>query len=99
MPSIASPVASEAAVSSESSLTAKRDVLGPRIGTMSTEEAANRGFFRKGWNAGNATEYPVPEGSSALEKRQWTSDWNCVFNSGGMCVPNYLYIDANPKRP
>jgi len=86
MPSMASPVAMEAKDSSGTALTAERDVLGPRVETMSVEEATHQGFIRKGWNAGNATNEVMPKGLSSLEKRQYTTPWNCQFNSGGMYV-------------
>jgi hypothetical protein len=84
VPSMASPVASEVAVSPASSPIVERDVVDPRMETISVEEATNRGFLHRYWEFKNATANGVREDSSALEKRQWTSDWNCRFNSGGM---------------
>lgn len=98
MPSVASPLGSQAAVSSEISLTSKRDSPVPRVETMNIDEAAKRGYFRKGKNAEISAEHAAPDGTSAPEKRQWTSEWNCQYNSGGMYISSFLYINANSHR-
>jgi hypothetical protein len=98
MLSMASPIASEAAVTSETSLAAKRNFPAPYAETMSIEEAANQGLFRKDRKAGHATERAVTEGLPSLEKRQWTSDWECDVNNGGMYAQSCLYVDTNSRR-
>jgi hypothetical protein len=98
MPAMASPVAAEVTVSPATSLVAERDVVDPRMETISVEEVTNRGFLHRYWEFKNATANGVPEDSSALEKRQWTGDWNCRFNSGGMYASGHLFTLANSTR-
>jgi hypothetical protein len=98
MQSMASPIAPEDAVSSANSVVAERDILDPRVETISIEEATNRGFLHKYWEFQNATANAVPGSSSALEKRQWTGAWDCSYNSGGVYAPSHVYTCTNPAR-
>jgi hypothetical protein len=98
MPAMASPVASEVAVSPATSLVTDHDVVDPRMETISVEEATNRGFLHRYWEFKNATANGVLEDSSALEKRQWTGDWVCTYNHGGMCVSGHSFTPAKLTR-